>query len=326
MNLSQLERIVMVAKSGNITDVAQKLYISQPALSQTISTVEDEIGAPIFDRRAQPLKLTPEGEYFIHAARDILRANESMLQNIRNVRSGARGKITIGSSIPRCRSIWSHILPSMVESYPNVMLSFVDGKSTDFERMILLGSMDLGLSNSPPNNNRVGSFLLNEERYYLIANRKSAFAQALDKQRFDAGAPALPISLKVAKNERFILLDPQRNARIAFNHMVREVGFSPCIAIEAYNSDIALEYVEAGLGVALLKSHKTAYRFLTRRIRYPTLSSTASMPYAICIFSTTPTAPSPTHSSISSISYSRVFHSKSATNWEDSTTHTNAIG
>ena len=67
MNLSQLERIVMVAKSGNITDVAQKLYISQPALSQTISTVEDEIGAPIFDRRAQPLKLTPEGEYFIHA-------------------------------------------------------------------------------------------------------------------------------------------------------------------------------------------------------------------------------------------------------------------
>ena len=86
MNLSQLERIVMVAKSGNITDVAQKLYISQPALSQTISTVEDEIGAPIFDRRAQPLKLTPEGEYFIHAARDILRANESMLQNIRNVR------------------------------------------------------------------------------------------------------------------------------------------------------------------------------------------------------------------------------------------------
>ena len=179
MNLSQLERIVMVAKSGNITDVAQKLYISQPALSQTISTVEDEIGAPIFDRRAQPLKLTPEGEYFIHAARDILRANESMLQNIRNVRSGARGKITIGSSIPRCRSIWSHILPSMVESYPNVMLSFVDGKSTDFERMILLGSMDLGLSNSPPNNNRVGSFLLNEERYYLIANRKSAGQAAL---------------------------------------------------------------------------------------------------------------------------------------------------
>ena len=42
MNLSQLERIVMVAKSGNITDVAQKLYISQPALSQTISTVEED--------------------------------------------------------------------------------------------------------------------------------------------------------------------------------------------------------------------------------------------------------------------------------------------
>lgn len=75
-------------------------------------------------------------------------------------------------------------LPSMVESYPNVMLSFVDGKSTDFERMILLGSMDLGLSNSPPNNNRVGSFLLNEERYYLIANR----AKALLHKRWTSSA------------------------------------------------------------------------------------------------------------------------------------------
>ena len=57
-------------------------------------------------------------------------------QNIRNVRSGARGKITIGSSIPPAAPFGQHILPSMVENYPNVMLSFVDGKSTDFERMI----------------------------------------------------------------------------------------------------------------------------------------------------------------------------------------------
>ena len=48
MNLTQMERILMVAKSGNLTDVAQKLFISQPALSQTLATVEEEIGAPIF--------------------------------------------------------------------------------------------------------------------------------------------------------------------------------------------------------------------------------------------------------------------------------------
>ena len=280
MNLAQLERIIMVAKYGNITDVAQKLYISQPALSQTISIVEAEIGAAIFDRRTQPLKLTPEGECFIRAAHDILRTNQNMLQDIRNVRSGVRGKISIGSSIPRCRSIWSQILPAMFNAYPNITVSFIDGKSTDFERMILLGSMDFALSNSPPCNNRVGSYLINEERYYLVANRNSAFAQGLDEQRLKANDLSLPFSLKVAKDERFILLHSQRSSRIAFNHMVREVGFSPYVAIEAYNSDIALEYVEAGLGVALLAKvaqNNAPFPYQTATLSYFALDSKYAM-------------------------------------------------
>lgn len=280
MNLTQMERILMVAKSGNITDVAQKLFISQPALSQTLAIVEEEIGAPIFDRRAQPMKLTPEGEYFVRAAHDILRTNQTMLQDIRNVKSGARGKIIIGSSIPRCRSIWSHLLPVMVERYPNVTLNFADGVSADFERKILNGSLDFALSNSPPNSTRIGCYLLNEERYYLVANRHSPFAQKLDSIRLSANNPGLPFSLKLAKDERFILLDPQRNSRIAFNHMVREVGFTPCIAIEAYNSDIALEYTEANLGLSLVPhvvQNNVPFQYQTSTLSYFVLDSKYSV-------------------------------------------------
>lgn len=276
MNLTQLERILMVAQTGNITDVAQKLYISQPALSQTISIVEEEIGALIFDRRAQPMKLTPEGECFVRAAREILRTKQTMLQDIHNVKSGARGKITIGSSIPRCRSVWAKLLPTMTEEYPNVTLNFIDGKSSDFERMILQGNMDFALSNSPPNSSRVGSYLLNEERYYLVANRNSSFAQKLDKIRLEANDPALPFSLKLAKDERFILLNPRRNSRIAFNQMVREVGFVPCIAIETYNTGIALEFAKANLGIAIVPhvvQNQALFRYQTNSLSYFVLDS-----------------------------------------------------
>ena len=187
--------------------------------------------------------------------------------------------------------------------------------------------MDLGLSNSPPNNNRVGGFLLNEERYYHRQPQKALLHKRWTSGALTRAPPALPISLKVAKNERFILLDPQRNARIAFNHMVREVGFSPCIAIEAYNSDIALEYVEAGLGVALLAKVSQngvpfplpdGYAILlcprqqvcrTRSVSFYDTDSTFTyaQQYLVDLVLTR-------------------FHSKSATNWEDSTTHTNAIG
>lgn len=280
MNLLQLERIVMVAKSGNITDVAKKLYISQPALSQTIAIVEEEVGATLFDRRAQPIKLTPEGECFLRAAREILRTNQAMMQEIHTVRSGARGRIAIGTSIPRCRSVWSHILPEMMAQYPHVTLSFVDGKSVDFERMISLGNVNFALSNYPPNSNRVASHLLNEERFFLVANRRSSFAQKMDESRLKSGDLSAPISLKEATDERFILLNPQRNSRIAFNQMVREAGITPHVAIEAYNSDIALEYVEANLGVALLaavKQNETPFRYQTETLSYYTLDSKYSV-------------------------------------------------
>lgn len=254
MQLTQLERIVLVAETGNITEAARKLYISQPSLSQMITLVENEIGAEIFDRRTWPLKLTSEGECFIRTAKQILSAKEAMLEDIHHIKAGLRGKITIGTSIPRCRNILRPILPKMLEAYPNVTLSFVEGKSHEFEEMILFGSVDLALSNLPPNSEQIGCRALNEEHYYLVANRESALARRLDAIRSEAGRWDMPFSLHEAAGENFILLHPERNSRIVFNQIIREINFSPHIAIEVYNTDIALEYVEANLGIAILAS------------------------------------------------------------------------
>lgn len=260
MNLSQLERILLVAQTKNITAAAQKLFISQPALTQMISTIEQEIGARIFIRNVTPLKLTYEGECFIRTAQQILSANRIMLDQIRNSKSGLVGKITIGVSIPRCRYIMLDVIPRMLSDCPNVTLNFVDGKSADFERDILLGNVDLALSNIPPSSEQVGCYVLNRESYYLVANRNSAIAQRLDALRFACNTPEMPFSLKEASEENFILLHSTRNSRIAFNQMARELSISPHISIEAYNSDIALECVEIGAGVALLASVESNIR------------------------------------------------------------------
>lgn len=273
MNLIQLERIVMVAKAGSFSDVAQKLYISQPALSQTIANVEEEVGAVLFDRSVQPIMLTPEGEVFLRAAQEILRTNQLMRQDLQTVRSGARGRITIGSSIPRCQSVWAHVLPQMTSQYPDVTLGFIDGKSSEFERMIAHGNINFALSNSPPNSNRIGSYILNAEKYLLVANRSSDFARKMDAQRSN---PAAPVRLEKFQDERFILLDPQRNSRLAFNQMIRESGIRPHIAIEVYNSNLALEYVKANLGVALIPivmQSDQAFSYQTEDLSYYEIDS-----------------------------------------------------
>lgn len=276
MHLVQMERMLFIAQVGNITEAAKKLYISQPSLSQMIFSVERELGATIFDRRAKPLKLTPEGECFIQKARQILNTQKTMIEEIHSIQAGTTGKINFGASVPRCRTILSHILPKMIAHYPDITLNFIDGRSQEFEQKILLGSMDLAFSNIPPISQKVGCHKLNPERYYLVANRKSSFAQRLDKIRFEAGKPEMPFSLREAASQRFILLNPQRNSRIAFNQMSREASIIPHIAIEADNSGIALEYVAADLGVAvyaITMSNNDAFPYQTDIFSFFTIDS-----------------------------------------------------
>ena len=62
MNFRQLEYIQRIAKEGSISKAAAKLYISQSALSQQLLKLEEEIGAPIFERGINPLRPTHLGE------------------------------------------------------------------------------------------------------------------------------------------------------------------------------------------------------------------------------------------------------------------------
>ena len=72
MTLKQLRYIVTVADTGNITEAAGKLYISQPSLTASIQELEKEYGITIFERSKKGIRLTPEGDEFLGYARQVL--------------------------------------------------------------------------------------------------------------------------------------------------------------------------------------------------------------------------------------------------------------
>ena len=72
MTLQQLRYIVAVAETGNITEAAKRLFISQPSLSGTIKDLEDEIGITIFNRTNRGITVTPEGNECLGYARQLL--------------------------------------------------------------------------------------------------------------------------------------------------------------------------------------------------------------------------------------------------------------
>ena len=71
MNEKHMQYVLTVLKEGSFTNAAKKLYVSQPSLSQIIKTAESNLGAPIFDRSTDPITLTPAGQLYVEAARQV---------------------------------------------------------------------------------------------------------------------------------------------------------------------------------------------------------------------------------------------------------------
>ena len=82
MNEKHMQYVLTVLKEGSFTNAAKKLYVSQPSLSQIIKTAESNLGAPIFDRSTDPITLTPAGQLYVEAARQVTTISTNLRKQV----------------------------------------------------------------------------------------------------------------------------------------------------------------------------------------------------------------------------------------------------
>lgn len=80
MNFKHINYVLTVLTEGSITAASKKLFVSQPALSQTIKLIEQDLGAPIFDRSTDPISLTYAGQRYVEAAQAMLDIDRNLLR------------------------------------------------------------------------------------------------------------------------------------------------------------------------------------------------------------------------------------------------------
>ena len=122
-NLSQYRIFYAVASAGNISRAAKELYISQPAISKSISKLEDSLGTTLFTRGSRGVQLTEEGALlFAHtkAAFEQLSAGELELKRIKEFNMG---HIRIGVSNTLCRFIMVSYLKDFIARYPHIKIT-----------------------------------------------------------------------------------------------------------------------------------------------------------------------------------------------------------
>ena len=127
MTLVQLKHFLELASNGSFSKSADKLFLTQPALSRSIKSLEDELGQPLFDRVGRKNELTAFGKHILLQAKDLLAAAENLKHSSQELLSGQTGQVKLGlGSGPG--ALWmTPLLTHMATEFPQARLDIARG-------------------------------------------------------------------------------------------------------------------------------------------------------------------------------------------------------
>jgi LysR family carnitine catabolism transcriptional activator len=148
MNISfrQLQIFVAIAKSTTFAEAAEKMYLSQPALSTSIKKMEANLGGSLFVRTTRKVALSPEGEQFLPIAQRLIRDCETAFLDLKTVFTLGQGQLSI-AAMPSFAAGWlPGILQQYREKYPNIRLSVADVVMESVIKDVQQGRAEIGFT------------------------------------------------------------------------------------------------------------------------------------------------------------------------------------
>ncbi len=247
MELRYLLYFATVADEQSFTRAAEKLRIAQPAISQQIRTLEEELEVKLLLRTKRSVRLTAAGQVFLREAKDILNRVEQSRVHARRAAQGATGTLSIG-----CFG-WtaSLFLPELIHAYrtryPVVRVTLDEQLPREQLEALEAGRIDVGFTRSLPKS-KVSRFL--QERVY-----RDRVVAALPNRHALAGSRE--ISLEQLADEDWVFLSRRTSPEVVdeFTLLCANAGFSPRIINEAARIQTVFTMIAAGIGVSVTPSY-----------------------------------------------------------------------
>lgn len=238
-NLSQYRIFYAVAKAGNISRAAKELYISQPAISKSISKLEDSLNTVLFTRNSRGVQLTDEGQVLFEHTRDAFEELAKGEQELKRIREFNMGHIRIGVSNTLCRFIMVKYLKGFIEQYPHIKITIESQPTTQTLSMLEQQHIDIG----------------------LVVEQKSAksmnFIPVMDIEDIFVATPSYLENLKlregadtdVFQSGNLMLLDKNNITRHYIDDYMSVNEIVANNLLEVTTMDLLIEFARIGLGI-----------------------------------------------------------------------------
>lgn len=150
MSLNNLKIFINVVDSGSITRTAEALFISQPAVSKAIKTIEEDLGVRLFFRdKKTGIKLTDTGERILIYARQMMLMEEKIYQTAYFSRNMLEGTLKIASLPSGIDYILVKALACFTKKYPQVNVEILEGSTKEVNRMVSEHEAEFGIAIAP---------------------------------------------------------------------------------------------------------------------------------------------------------------------------------
>lgn len=227
MELQQLQYFLVAANYEHITKAADALHIAQPALSQSIKRLENELGVELFDRKKGSITLNNSGKLLRKELIPILRTLDKLPDRLKS--DLAMQKNTIHLNITAASTLITNCIISYKALHPDINFQLSqNAETTDY---------DLIISAILPGKKVARNHLILEEEFYLAVPVSSPYADRTE------------INLKEMEDEKFITLSGSIPLRAMCDHFCLSAGFSPNVMFESDHSEAVKNLIGAGLGV-----------------------------------------------------------------------------
>lgn len=240
MEWSQLEYFKTVAQLQHITKAAEKLSISQPALSRSIAKLEEELDFPLFDRVGKNIVLNRYGQIFLSHVERAMQEIAAGQQVVKDLLHPDHGNI----SLSFLHSLGSNMVPGLISKFltsnPNIQFKLYQNATNFLLAQLDAGEIDLCLCAPVTTTDKIEWEPLFTEELFVIVPADHRLAGRTS------------ITLAELKDEPVVTFKKNYGLRILADQLFKEAGLQPFITFEGEEIITVAGLVEAKLGIALI--------------------------------------------------------------------------
>lgn len=238
----EFEVFVKVVEEQNFSNAAKQLHMSQPAVSQYIRSLENDLGVKLLERTNKYVRLNKAGEIVYHHAKVITETQAKMRHLVEDLSTLSAGKLSVGASYTFGEYILPDVIAEIKTDFPNIKPAVTIANTTVIAELVASHQLDVGIVEGPfKEMPKLQSEIFAEDQMVIFTSPKNTLTQSKEE-----------ITIDQLAEQSWILREDGSGTRKAAENFFHEYNFYPEDVLTFSSTQSIKTMVEASTGISLL--------------------------------------------------------------------------